>query len=87
MQKPILAALACVPAFFIAGCGGSGDSGTNALGGTTATLAVIGDSPYGNGGPTDTAQFLASPNFIQAINDDPDASAVLHVGDIHSGKE
>ena len=85
----VTVACASIPALFIAGCGGSDDANTNtsALASKPTTLAVIGDSPYGNGGPTDTAQFLASPAFIKAINDDPDASVVLHVGDIHSGKE
>lgn len=49
-------------------------------------MAVIGDVPYGTA-PTDTAQFLANPAFITAINSDPDVSVVMHVGDIHSGKE
>ncbi|MBL8439079.1 MAG: metallophosphoesterase [Zoogloeaceae bacterium] len=50
------------------------------------SLAVFGDSPYGTT-PTDTAEFDASPSFIDAINADPDVSLVLHVGDIHSGKQ
>ena len=50
------------------------------------TLAVYGDSPYGLN-PTDTAEFEASPGFIDSINADPDVSEVLHVGDIHSGKQ
>jgi hypothetical protein len=49
-------------------------------------VAVFGDSPYGTT-PTDTAEFLASPAFIDSINNDPDVSLVLHVGDIHSGKQ
>jgi hypothetical protein len=51
-----------------------------------STIAVIGDMPYG-AKPTDTAEFDASPAFITAINNDPDASLVLHAGDIHSGKQ
>lgn len=50
------------------------------------TLAVYGDSPYGTS-PTDNAQLDATPAFIAAINADPDVSLVLHVGDIHSGKQ
>ncbi|MGH8633416.1 MAG: hypothetical protein ACRET7_04710 [Burkholderiales bacterium] len=42
--------------------------------------------PYG-ADPTDTAQFKVMPAFINAINLDPDVSLVLHVGDIHSGRE
>jgi len=50
------------------------------------TIAVYGDSPYGTS-PTDTSQTLATPAFIDSINADPNVSLVLHVGDIHSGKQ
>lgn len=50
------------------------------------TLAVYGDAPYGTT-PTDTAEFLATPGFINSVNADPDVSRVVHVGDIHSGKQ
>ena len=50
------------------------------------TLAVYGDSPYGTS-PTDNAQTLATPAFIDSINADPDVSLVMHIGDIHSGKQ
>jgi hypothetical protein len=50
------------------------------------TLAVYGDAPYGTN-PTDTAEFQATPAFIASVNADPDVSLVLHVGDIHSGKQ
>jgi hypothetical protein len=63
-------------------CGGGSDN-------TPAdkfALAVIGDVPYGTTA-TDTSQFVANPAFISAINSDADASLVLHVGDIHSGKQ
>jgi hypothetical protein len=50
------------------------------------SIAVYGDSPYGVN-DADTAQFLATPAFIKTINDDHDVSLVLHVGDIHSGKQ
>ena len=49
------------------------------------TLAVYGDSPYGLSN-TDTSQVALTPQFIAAVNADPDVSGVLHVGDIHSGK-
>jgi hypothetical protein len=49
-------------------------------------IAVYGDSPYGTAN-SDTAQFNATPAFIQKINANPDVSLVLHVGDIHSGKQ
>jgi hypothetical protein len=51
-----------------------------------AVVAVVGDVPYGTG-PTDDAQLKVHPAFIAALNADADVSVVLHVGDIHSGKE
>jgi hypothetical protein len=51
-----------------------------------STVAVFGDAPYGTS-PTDHAQLDASPAFIDSINRDPDVELVLHVGDIHSGKQ
>jgi len=59
-----------------------------------STIAVYGDSPYG--GPCTTtapftcpasAQLAATDQFVDLINSDPDVAQVLHVGDIHSGKE
>jgi len=50
------------------------------------TLAVYGDAPYGTP-PTDTAEFQATPAFIAAVNADPAVDLVVHVGDIHSGKQ
>jgi hypothetical protein len=50
------------------------------------TLALYGDAPYGTS-PTDTTQTDATPAFIDTINADPDVSLVLHMGDIHSGKQ
>jgi len=50
------------------------------------TLAVYGDAPYGTT-PTDTQQFEATPAFIDSINADPNVDLVIHVGDIHSGKQ
>jgi hypothetical protein len=50
------------------------------------TLAVYGDAPYGTN-PTDTSQTQATPGFIAAVNADPSVSLVVHVGDIHSGKQ
>jgi hypothetical protein len=57
------------------------------------TLAVYGDSPYGvaayppGGQAGDTAELQKSPPFIGTINTDPSVSEVIHVGDIHSGKD
>ena len=50
------------------------------------SYAVYGDAPYGTS-PTDTSQTTATPAFVDAVNADPAVSAVLHVGDIHSGKQ
>jgi hypothetical protein len=50
------------------------------------TLAVYGDAPYGTT-PTDTAELQATPAFIDSVNADPKVDLVLHVGDIHSGKQ
>jgi hypothetical protein len=65
--------------------GGNGDpintGSTNVL-----TLAVYGDSPYGTSN-SDTAEFDATPPFIDAINHDPKVDLVAHVGDIHSGSQ
>ena len=44
-----------------------------------ATLAVIGDTPYG------AAQVADLPNLVSAINADPDVERVVHVGDIKNG--
>jgi hypothetical protein len=54
--------------------------------GHALTLAIYGDAPYGTS-PTDTAQFQATPAFIDSINKDPQVSLVAHVGDIHAGKQ
>ncbi|MEO7942666.1 MAG: metallophosphoesterase [Marmoricola sp.] len=50
------------------------------------TYAVYGDAPYGSS-PTDTSETDATPGFIRAVNADKAVSAVLHVGDIHSGSQ
>ena len=50
------------------------------------TLAVYGDAPYGTS-PTDTSETAATRAFIDAVNADPAVNMVVHVGDIHSGKQ
>ena len=50
------------------------------------TVAVYGDAPYGMT-PTDTTQTDKTLAFIAPINADPKVDLVLHVGDIHSGKQ
>jgi hypothetical protein len=63
------------------------------------TLAVFGDSPYGTSGFTapaatppvnqadDHSEFDNSGPFLDSMDSDPAVSAVVHVGDIHSGKQ
>ncbi len=53
---------------------------------TKLTAAIYGDAPYGTT-PTDTSETQATPAFIDKVNADPAVSLVVHVGDIHSGKE
>jgi len=53
---------------------------------TLSTMAVYGDAPYGTT-PTDNSETLATPAFVASVNADPDVSMVLHVGNIHSGKQ
>jgi hypothetical protein len=48
-------------------------------------VAVYGDAPYGTT-PTDTSETDATPAFIEAVNA-ADPQFVVHVGDIHSGKQ
>ena len=66
---------------------------TPSTGAGPLVLAVYGDSPYGRtayppGAQSgDTAQLQATPSFISAVNADPSVSEVMHVGDIHSGKD
>src|SRR4051812_13341206 len=71
------AAIAVVPAVAHAAPKGSGGP---------ATVAVYGDAPYGTT-PTDNAEFEATPAFIDSVNADSSVSQVIHVGDIHSGKQ
>ncbi len=67
----------------LAACGGGNDE---PLPVTSFNVAVMGDVPYGTT-PTDTAQSVALPAFLKAVNDDTSISQVVHVGDIHSGKQ
>ena len=61
-------------------------SPANTASANVLTLAVYGDAPYGTT-PTDTAEFQATPAFIASVNADPAVDLVVHVGDIHSGKQ
>jgi hypothetical protein len=50
------------------------------------TYAVFGDAPYG-AKTGDITQVLRTPAFVANVNADPDVSRIIHVGDIHSGKD
>ena len=63
-----------------------GYADTGSTGTRSFTMAVYGDSPYGVN-DADTSQTDATPAFIDNVNADPDVSTVVHVGDIHSGKQ
>jgi calcineurin-like phosphoesterase family protein len=81
-------ALAVVAAGFTAGTIAFAQNGTpiNPHSKNALTLAVYGDSPYGTTN-TDTSETEKTPAFIATINADPKVDLVLHVGDIHSGKQ
>jgi hypothetical protein len=76
---------ACIAGTATAARAGNGDP-FNPTSGNVLTVAVYGDAPYGTT-PTDNAQTLATPAFIASVNADPRVDLVLHVGDIHSGKQ
>jgi hypothetical protein len=65
----------------------------SAASGGPLTLAVYGDSPYGRseyvpgGQSADNVEYQKSPAFIDTINAEASVSEVIHVGDIHSGKD
>jgi len=84
-KRLVFAALAAAA---VAGSATSAQNGTpiNPHSNNVLTLAVYGDSPYGltNDDTTETDKTLA---FISTINSDPKVDLVLHVGDIHSGKQ
>lgn len=81
-------ASAALAAAFLAGTGVLAQNGTpiNPNSKNVLTVAVYGDSPYGLD-PTDTTETDKTPAFIASINADPKVDVVLHVGDIHSGKQ
>src|SRR3954451_11742445 len=84
-----VSALCVAAALTLAGASTAFASNGNALNSGSAnplTVAVYGDAPYGVN-PADTSQFEATPAFIGAVNSDPKVRLVVHVGDIHSGKQ
>ena len=79
---------AVLAAGFLAGAVAFAQNGTpiNPDSRNALTVAVYGDSPYGVS-PTDTTQTDTTAAFIASINGDSKVDLVLHVGDIHSGKQ
>ena len=82
-RSPIAIAGALVA---LTGLLGAGATAAGAEPKDVSTIAVYGDAPYGTT-PSDTAEFQATPAFIDSVNADPDVGLVMHVGDIHSGKQ
>ena len=82
---PVALTLAALPAAGASAVGGGRPAGPAAAR-TPFTMAVYGDAPYGTV-QGDNAELDATPAFIDSINADPDVELVLHVGDIHSGKQ
>lgn len=82
LMIPILAVMSALAASSVANAAGPADL----LSPSPLNVAVFGDAPYGTT-PTDNGELIASPAFVSSINADPDVSLVLHVGDIHSGKQ
>ncbi len=78
-----LSTLTAVLATAIALSAGSAAAGNgrpiNAGSKNPLTLAVIGDTPYGD------AQVAAFPDLVADVNRDPKVDVVLHLGDIKSG--
>jgi hypothetical protein len=89
MKKYIALGVATIAAALTPAAVAAADSNDQSFGpggAQPSTLAVFGDSPYGVK-QGDTAQFDATPAFIDSINADPNVGLVLHIGDIHSGKQ
>jgi hypothetical protein len=80
------AALSVIPVVAGAAPGNATITSAAGSGNRSFTTAVYGDAPYG-ATKDDTTQTTATPAFIDDVNADPDVSTVIHVGDIHSGKQ
>jgi hypothetical protein len=89
MRKPLLSGAVLAGSVVLA-AGAANDPFSKSQG--VIEIAVYGDSPYGTDAPfgnpttTDTSQLQATPTFIDSINA-ADPQFVVHVGDIHSGKQ
>src|SRR3954453_16594587 len=84
-----ISALGIAAALTLASAAAAFASNGNALNSGSAnplTVAVYGDAPYGVN-QAYTSQFQATPAFVDAVNRAPKVRLVVHVGDIHSGKQ
>jgi hypothetical protein len=86
LAASVLAMLGAGLAFALLAGADDGKGGLRSGDDGPLTFAAYGDAPYGTT-PTDTAEFQATPAFIDAVNRDNKVKLVLHVGDIHSGKQ
>src|SRR5215470_15107280 len=92
MRKRAVVALTAAGLFAAVVPAGSALASSGGNGGPL-TIAVYGDTPYGvaaypaGGQAGDTAELQKSPAFIGTINADSSVGEVVHVGDIHSGKD
>jgi len=87
-MRTLLATFIALALSLVAAAPAHAGNGTpvNTASANVLTLAVYGDAPYGTT-PRDTAEFQATPAFIESVNADPAVDLVVHVGDIHSGKQ
>jgi hypothetical protein len=92
----VIAALATGLSFVVFATGGDGKGDLRVGGDGPLTMAIYGDSPYSQvpanyNTPApygvEHSELDATPAFIDAINNDKKVKLVVHVGDIHSGKE
>jgi hypothetical protein len=86
MRKSLLVAAAVAAGLMAGPIGVSSAGASQSRQDDVTTFAVFGDNPYGTG-PADVSQNLTLPGLVDSINADPDVRTVLHVGDIHSGKQ
>jgi hypothetical protein len=86
MRKLMLSVMVGTTVLAVATAASAADTGVDFKLAGVINIAVFGDAPYGTT-PTDTVELNATPAFIESINADPTVSLVLHVGDIHSGKQ
>jgi hypothetical protein len=81
-KRVVLAAGAAALALFGIGVPAAAAGHPDSPSAEVSTLAIYGDAPYGIK-PSDTAEFNATPAFINTVNADPSVSGVIHVGDNH----